>query len=133
MEKTEVLANYLGCEEEDIQETSYCFEYGREEYLVLDDTEADEKAKEYIEDSLWAFRPEFLAGETGIDQTVFDTFVKADLCENANDAIKSIIDSTCGIDSFVESAISADGRGQFLSSYDGEEVEHEDYYIYRVN
>jgi len=41
------------------------------------------------------------------------------------------------IDSFVDAAISADGRGHFMSSYDGNENEEEvngtTFYIYRIN
>lgn len=110
----------------------------RGKYLVLDDDEADAACKEYIEHSLWAFCPSFLSCETGIDQTVFEAL--ADKCEGANDAIRSIIDGSCGIDGvdgFVESAIFANGRGNFLNHYDGEEhevsVDSETYYLYRVN
>ncbi len=105
------------------------------EYLVLDDDEANDACKEYIEDSLWAFNPSFLCGETDIDCTVFEAL--ADKCEGANDAIRSIIDGSCGIDSFVESAIGAYDRGYFLSHYDGEEYEvsvgSETYYVYQIN
>ena len=51
-------------------------------------------------------------------------------CESANDTILALIDD---LDEFVQDAISSDGRGHFLSSYDGEEVETENYYIYRIN
>jgi hypothetical protein len=105
------------------------------EYRVLDDDEADTACKEYIEDSLWVFNPCFLSGETGIDQSVFEAL--ADKCEGANDAIRSIINGSCGIDDFVESAVSADGRGNFLNHYDGNEGEVSvggaEYYVYRVN
>ena len=101
------------------------------EYRVLDDDEADAAAKDYIEDSLWAFIPSFMSCETGIDESVFTAL--QDKCEGANDAVRSIIDGSCGIDSFVESAISADGRGHFLNTYDGEEREYGDYYVYRTN
>lgn len=91
------------------------------EYRVLNDDEADAATKEYIEDSLWAFSASFLSGQTGIDQTVFEALT--DKCEGANDAIRSIIDGSCGIDDFVEDAVRADGRGHMLSHYDGEEQE----------
>jgi hypothetical protein len=38
-----------------------------------------------------------------------------------------------GLEGFVEEAVSADGRGHFLSSYDGEENEQDGFYIYRIN
>jgi hypothetical protein len=101
------------------------------EYRVLSDDEADAACKEYVEESLWAFNPGFLSEETGIDDSVF--MALANRCEGANDAIRSIVDGSCGIDSLVDSAVSADGRGHFLSGYDGKEQEHDDYYLYRVN
>lgn len=108
-------------------------DYGND-YLVLTDSEADEKAKEYILDSVWAFNPSFLAGETGIDEEVFTAIQANDRCESNNSAILRLIDDE---DSFVESAISADGRGHFISSYDGNENEEnvfgDTYYIYRIN
>jgi len=105
-----------------------------DDYLVLTDDEADERTKEYILDSVWAFNPWFLASETGIDQEVFEAIQANDRCERNNDAILRLIEDE---DSFVKSAISADGRGHFMSSYDG--YEHEEnvngvtYYIYRMN
>ena len=50
-----------------------------------------------------------------------------------------IIEKTCGLDDFVDSAIGSDGRGSFMGSYDGHETEILDdisgeyYYIYRTN
>ena len=130
------LAAYLGIEAEDITEASYGknqFDADGAEYLVLTDDEADEHATEYIKDSLWAFNPSFLAGETGIDQDVYDALVKNDKCESNNDAVYSLVKATCGLDTLVESAISADGRGHFMSSYDGEENEEGQFFIYRTN
>ena len=55
-------------------------------------------------------------------------------CEGANDAILALIKKTDGgLDGFVEDAISADGRGHFLSSYDGDENEENGFYIYRTS
>ena len=52
--------------------------------------------------------------------------------DDANDTILALIDD---FDEFVSDAISADGRGRFLSYYDGEENEEvvngETYFIYR--
>lgn len=104
-----------------------------EDYLIVTDDEADEACKENIEECLWAFNANFLEGETGIDAKVFEALQPQ--CESANDAIRSIIDGSCGIDEFVESAVSADGRGHFLNSYDGEErelgTENGYYFIYQ--
>lgn len=105
-----------------------------QDYMVLTDSEADEKAADYITDSLWAFNAEFLAGETGIDVEVFKAIQANGKCESNNQAIESCIDDMPG---FIEAAISADGRGHFMSTYDGEEYEEtvngETYFIYRIN
>jgi len=104
------------------------------DYLVLTDEEADEKAKEQILDSVWAFNASFLASETDIDVEVFEAIQNNGRCESNNKAILSMIDDE---DSFVEAAISADGRGHFLSPYDSNEneetVEGQIFYIYRQN
>jgi hypothetical protein len=60
--------------------------------------------------------------------------MQAELCEDANELVKAVIRD---IDHFVKDAILSDGRGHFLSSYDGEEneIEHKKvmFYIYRTN
>jgi len=50
--------------------------------------------------------------------------------EDANKIFTKVIPD---MDSFVEDAVSTDGRGHFLSSYDGDESEEGDFYIYRLN
>jgi len=105
-----------------------------EDYLVLTDDEADDKAKENILDSLWAFNPNFLASATGIDSEVFEAIQGNGSCESNNDAILRLVDDE---DALVEEAISWVGRGHFLSHYDGEEnsatVNGTEYFIYRQN
>lgn len=105
------------------------------EYAIGTDDEANEAAKEYIQDTLWAFNASFLAGETDLPEEVFEALSAR--FEDSNSVILKIIKGSCGIEDFVESAISADGRGHFLSSYDGNENEETvngfTHYIYRVN
>jgi hypothetical protein len=117
------------------EEGSNEFNVGRQTFRVLDESEADDACGDYIEQSLWAFNASFLAGMTDLPEEVFTAL--ADKCEDANDPIMRIIKSTCGIDKFVNEAVSADGRGHFLSGYDGEENEYTGggryFYIYRVN
>lgn len=107
------------------------------DYRVLTDEEADELAYDYIMDSLWAFNSSFLAGETGIDEDVFLALFNNGKCESNNDAIASLIKSSCGLQEFVDSAVSADGRGHFINRYDGNEHEvkvgRKTFYIYRVD
>lgn len=110
-----------------------------EDYSVYTDEEADEATADYIKDSVWAFNTSFILGECGLDYSGEDSLkdMQKRSCEGANDFILSLIEKTCGLDSFVESAISADGRGHFLSGYDGEENEQKFkgtyYFIYRQN
>jgi len=126
------LALYLECSKEDAV-------LKEEDYLVLTDKEADMMAKDYIKESVWAFNADFILSECGLDRSGEESLkaMQQKSCESANDFILSLIEKTCGLDSFVESAISADGRGHFLSSYDGEENEIKvgktTYYIYRTN
>ena len=132
--KTQALAEHLDCEPDDLTESTYndsCFEYGSQEYCVYTDDEADEAVKVSIRDSLWAFNPGFLASETGLDEQMFA--FASEKCEDANDAVLRCVEKTCGLDSFVSAAVSSDGRGHFLSGYDGEENECADYFIYRTN
>jgi hypothetical protein len=112
----------------------HTFEVWAGDYMVLNSQERAEKVKEYIQDTLWAFRPSFLAKETGLPEKVFHALT--DQCESGNDAILALIETTCGLDAFVYSAVEADGYGNYLSSYDGKEkrvsVKGEDYFIYRI-
>ena len=142
--RIKALAKYLELTKEEEQEIYYesydiyCF--GNEEYMILTDDEADEKVAEYIKDSVWAFNPSFLSSHSGIDEGVFKLL--QDKCESANEAVLKLIKD---FDKFVEDAVGTDGRGHFLSSYDGEENEiglfkffcpeynNETYYIYRTN
>mgnify|MGYP003480099808 CR=1 FL=1 len=102
-------------------------------YSVYTDKEADEKAAEYIKESAWAFNASFIIDHSNLPYEgieMIQTFQQK--CEGANETILALIGD---FDKFVSDAISADGRGHFLSSYDGEENEEtvngETYYIYR--
>jgi len=142
--RIKALSKYLELTKEEEKEIYYesydiyCF--GNEEYMILTDDEADEKVAEYIKDSVWAFNPSFLSSHSDIDEGVFKLL--QDKCESANEAVLKLIKD---FDKFVEDAVGTDGRGHFLSSYDGEENEiglfkffcpeynNETYYIYRTN
>ncbi len=133
--KEQALAKYLDEDLDSITEATYddcLFEVGSREYLVLTDEEADQRAADYIEDSLWAFNSSFLASYTDLPEEIFKVIQPQ--CESANDAILQLVErADGGLEGLVEEAISADGRGHFMSNYDGEENEEGDYYIYRVN
>lgn len=47
--------------------------------------------------------------------------MQAELCEDANEIVKAMIGNNISL--FLENAIKADGRGHFLSRYDGEEIQ----------
>ena len=106
------------------------------EYLVCSDELADNHVKGQILESLWAFNSDFLSNITGLDLEVFEKL--AGLSEAANEAVKVLVKSTCGLDYLVEQAVAADGRGNFLASYDAEELEFKlrsgkTVYLYRCN
>ena len=89
------------------------------EWALFTDEEADKAVKSYIEESLWAFNKSFLADQTGLPEEVFSTLQQD--CESSNDAILSIVEKCGDMDTLVSDAVSSDGRGNFLSPYDGHE------------
>lgn len=172
------LAQHLGIAKEDIKDEIEVpswggFEAEGGEYEVLTDDEADDRVKDYIEESVWAFNTWFIESfidvedanryfgfedsyydedeeeevEIGDDDEVFYMGMGMDLteyieqqqqqAEGGNDELVSLINASGGMDNFIRDAITSDGRGHFISGYDGEE--HEEmvdgswYYIYRTN
>lgn len=126
--KTMALAKAIDCT---IEEAESYIESG--DYEVLDDSEADERAKDYIMESLWAFNYNFLCSHSeAISEIPEKDFQEMQwkLCEGFNKAVAAMIDD---IDDLIEDAIGQDGRGHFMSSYDGEEIEEGGFYIYRNN
>lgn len=139
------LAQHLDCDPADISEESYdhygltLFSAEGNEYAVGTDEEADSACSGNIKDALWAFNASFILSECDLPHELEDA-IKAfqeDKCEGANDAILALVEKCATLESFVQAAISADGRGHFLSSYDGNENEEtvngETFYIYRTN
>jgi hypothetical protein len=139
VEPIDALAINLGVNKEEITEQKYThyglpiFSIGSKEYAVGDDEQAGEALFEYIEQSVWAFNASFIASECNLPDS--EGMIKAaqEKCEGANDGILAMIKGTCGLKSFVDSAESADGRGHFLSPYDGDENEVDGFFIYRLN
>jgi len=137
-EKVRALQSHLGLDNDEVNEMTledgFLYHVQGNEYKVLTDDEADEEVKEYIQESVWAFNPSFLSAHAkdGIDEDVFK--VLSEKCESSNEAVKSLIKD---FDDFVDDAVLSDGRGHFLSSYDGHEHEVEIngnyYYIYRIH
>lgn len=106
---------------------------GRSEWIIASDELASKKVKDFIKDSLWAFKTSFLSSMTGHDEEEIKLFAS----EFENDTLIKIVEYSCGLENFVNEAIKADGRGHFLSTYDGVEVELKTddgvYYLYRLN
>jgi DNA repair exonuclease SbcCD ATPase subunit len=105
------------------------------EYLVLTDKEADEKAKEDILNSLWAFIPDFLQKyyPDGCNADAIGKMQETE-CESANETVKAlIIAGKYSLDDFVIDAICADGRAHFMNTYDGTEKASGNYFIFRTN
>lgn len=136
MTKTEALAKFLNVEVEEIEGNSdeESFEHGRSEYLVLTDDEADEKCREYVKDMAWAFKASFIASHTrnGLNDAAIKALSKmqGELCEDAQELVLALVED---VDAFIDDAVSSDGRGHFLSTYDGEENESGEFYIYQTN
>jgi hypothetical protein len=136
--RVKALASFLGCEEDEItpqipwgdDKIAVQFDAPGGEYLVLTDGEASFLAKEKILESAWCFQPHFLKSHfreevfenAGDEDELMESLaeVTGRLCESANGLIKALIADK---NEFVQDAIEADGRGHFISGYDGEEHE----------
>lgn len=149
-EKLEALKQHLNLQNGDMKDVSDSqyeengFQIGSEEYLVLTEKEADARAREDIERSLWAFQPSFILNHCSTYERMtnweYDSAkealekIQGHFCEGVNELIRAMIED---IDEFVDDAICEDGRGHFISMYDGreneEEVNGKTYYIYRTN
>lgn len=132
------LAKEFGCYPKDvIEKWDGEYEIDGIDYLVLTDSEADDRVAECVEETLWAFSPVFLDSVTDVDEIVFEAIQDNGRCEGNNKAIMSILDATnTSISEVAHEAIIWDGRGHFLSQYDGQEIEvyadGEYYYCYRI-
>lgn len=149
-EKKQALKQFLSIPDEDMNDIKVTqgdenqVEIYGQEYLVLTDMEADARAREDIERSLWAFQPSFILSHCSTYERMsnweYDSAkealekIQGHFCEGINELIRAMIED---IDEFVEDAICEDGRGHFISMYDGRENEEEvngvTYYIYRTN
>ena len=111
----------------------YCFE--DKTYLVLTDEDAYDICGTYIIDNIWAFNSEFVYNyiKPNIPIKILKNLQLQEY-ENCNELIFHLIED---FDKFVDDAICVDGRGHFISSYDGKEIEEtigdETYYIYRMD
>jgi hypothetical protein len=119
------------------------FEVFNREYNVFTEEEREKATEEYIKETIWAFNASFIMDNSKIEWSnnrEYQQIEKAlqemqgKLCESANPLVLALIED---FDMFVKSAINADGYGNFLSGYDGEEneeiIENQWFYIYRQN
>lgn len=133
----EALAHFLDCAPTELEEYGYkshglsIFSLGGEEYAVGTEEAATRAVCEEITESLWAFKPEFLSSLTGFPTVIFKALQGE--CENSNEAVLALVEKSCGLSKFVKAAVNADGRGHFLSPYDGKEIQEGEYLLYRVN
>lgn len=133
-DKIKALAEELEIDVEDITENTWGeFEAEGAEYLVLTDEEAEEKAAEYIKETLWAFNAGFLASHLGCPEETVQAVLNNGNCESNNDIFLEWIKNCGDLEKFIEDAICADGMGHFLSGYDGNELEQGGFFIYRTN
>lgn len=125
--------------------SEYKFDVYGEEYLVLDDDRAYAVAFHEISHELWAFNDDFIVdhlkndimhGTYPVDLSELKAVLgvmREKLGPGANSIVYALIDD---LEEFVEDAIAADGRGNFISSYNEEHevtVDGETYYIYRLS
>ena len=135
--KITALCEYLECAPDELELARYDhyglaqYSYAGRDYAIGTDAECDEAAQKNIADSAWAFNASFLASFCDLPEEVFTAL--SEKCESGNDPIVRLIEKSGGMEKFAQEAISADGRGHFLSSYDGEENEQGEFFIYRVN
>ncbi len=144
-DRIKALASHLGCEVSEIViesegDTRHEFSGPGGEYLVLTEDEADKMVAERILEDVWAFNAEFLVDHMSLnDYDRADTVksikaVQEKCCEGCNGLLRAALKAE---GEFVGAAVDADGRGHFLSGYDGEENEEQVgetwLYLYRTN
>lgn len=97
---------------------------GGHEYAVGTDKQADKAAREYVRETLWAFRTSFLARfvPEGVGEDILS--IVQEKCESSNEAIARLVGDKLG--DLIDEAIQSDGRGHLLSPYDGNEIDSDD-------
>lgn len=143
------LCQFDGCEPDEVTLERHDFyglsvySIGNREFAIGTDSEADSACEQNVSDSLWAFNASFILSECDLPNSLEEAIQawQEKECEGANEGLLALVEKTCGLDKFTRAAMSTDGRGHFLSSYDGNEnvevvtdgAERETFYIYRTN
>lgn len=114
----------------------YCWlndEEDPDEWQIFTDDEADRECADRITEDLWAFNADFWLGFTNLDATpqVIASMreMQGQLCESANPIVRSLVGDE--LPKLIDYAVYCDGRGHFLSSWDGEEVEFMNHFLYK--
>lgn len=134
--KLEALAKYLETVVDELTPSRHTddgsvVDYGDQSWLVFTDDEADKWARCQILDSLWAFKSSFLSAHIEDLGREAIELIQNKPHEDANPVFRKLIRD---LDHFVDDAISCDGRGHFLSGYNGEEIELDGgFFAYRQN
>ena len=108
----------------------HVFMHADQEYLVFTDDEADDFVKERITDDIWLFNASTIAQ--------FIKIIPAPGIKAMQDALgnecATILVELIGdrMDEFIYECTSTDGRGHFISGYDGEEYEQNGFFIYKM-
>ena len=98
------------------------FSLDDQEWAIAEDYNlAVDAAKSFILDSLFAFKPEFLAQFIPVSAENIQKIQNA-LYEDANEIFESLLETQGKDDRFVKKAIGVDGLGHFLSPYDSQEL-----------
>lgn len=137
----EALATFADCDPSDIEKEDYGY-YGLElfsidkaQYAVGTDKEVRKSILEFIRETAWAFRSSFICEYCKLPAELVEALetMKCKKYENANAAILALIEKADGgLEGFAEEAVSADGRGHLLASYDGCEGQESGFFIYRI-
>lgn len=94
--------------------------YG-EEWVVLTEEEAEEWAYDYLVENIDNFNSNFLSEYTGVSEEMIDAIKEHG--EDSRHVITVLV--ACqegGLEGLVHEAIIRDGMGEFISTYDGEEI-----------
>lgn len=138
-EHLDVAAEDVEVDDEDFYDALTVFAVGNQRYAIGTEEQAQKAARTYVAESLWCMRSSFLSDETGLDARIFDAIAgRSGGGEEFQEDISRIVEGLAdnGVEGFTERAIEQDGRGTFISSYDGEEFELRDgeseWYAYRI-
>jgi len=135
-----LLANHIGCDINAIKESEdkkNLFEFGKSDYLVLTNEEANEEAKLQIRDSIWSFDSSLIMKHLKIEISAkIIEKVQSAMCPHCTLLLFALIND---IDAFYKDILNEFNRGYFIAFHDSLEFitydfeENKRYYIYRLS